>query len=291
MKKKKIVFKSLKALMYELDEKSFNIELYQLLNDLLNDSDTKDFGKYFEIFYSTRVEKWAMYNRKYVGINTNMYLESLHKSIKHCYLEGKNCKRLDMSINALMALVRDKSFERSIKILKQKKSHKIIQIDLSHKKGINISQDMISTVENYWLVNSENDINIQYKVEKFQSCNSCALRCEACQICIHSYKCSCMNNIIYFNICKHIHACARTESTILNQNKHDINPITTDLVIDNGFIQEQPESLKNKKDEEIKQKMKIMLGMYNSTDLNEDDQNCIIKHCDKIISKLSNSKI
>ncbi|KAF0722333.1 MULE domain-containing protein, partial [Aphis craccivora] len=79
----------------------------------VDDPDTVDFGKYFEKCCSTRVEKWAMFNRKHVGINTNMYLESLHKNIKYCYLEGKHCKRLDMAINALMSLVRDKSFERT----------------------------------------------------------------------------------------------------------------------------------------------------------------------------------
>jgi len=51
-----------------------------------------------------------MFNIKHVGINTIMYLESLHKNIKYCYLEGKHCKRLDMVINALMSLVHDKSF-------------------------------------------------------------------------------------------------------------------------------------------------------------------------------------
>ena len=100
--------------MFEVDKSSFFVEIDQVLNDLLKDSDTVDFGKYFEKCYSTRVEKWAMFNRKHVGINTNMYLESLHKNIKYCYLEGKNCKRLDMAINVLMSLVRDKSFERVI---------------------------------------------------------------------------------------------------------------------------------------------------------------------------------
>jgi len=75
--------------------------------------------------YSYRAEKWAYFSRKYIGINTNMYLEALHKNIKHCYFDKKQCKRLDLSINAIMALVRDKSFERIIKNTKQKTSYKI----------------------------------------------------------------------------------------------------------------------------------------------------------------------
>lgn len=78
-----------------------------------------------------------MFNRYYVGINTNMYLESLHKIIKYCFLEGKYCKHLDMAINALKMLVRDKNFERVIKILKQKRAAKILHINTAHKKKFN----------------------------------------------------------------------------------------------------------------------------------------------------------
>jgi len=108
--KKHIVFKTLKSLMYETDENYFGIELQKVLDNLLSDKDTEDFRNYFKFTYASRVEKWAYFNRKLVGINTNIYLESLNKSIKHCYLKGKQCKQLDLSINALMSLVRDKSF-------------------------------------------------------------------------------------------------------------------------------------------------------------------------------------
>lgn len=287
---KKIIFKTLKSLMFEVDESSFLIELDQVLNDLLKDPDTLDFGKYFETFYSTRVEKWAMLNRKYVGINTNMYLESLHKRIKYCYLGGKHCKRLDLAINALMILVRDKSFERAIKISKQKRSAKILKINAAHNKSLKIPHDMITKIDNYWLVISESDINMQYKVEKFQSFDGCGLQCNECQICIHSYKCACMNNMIYLNICKHIHACARTDFKILTQSSNNMVPLSHALVVDDGFIPTRQGTEKiNKKYEEIKNKMEIMCGMYNCSNLNEEDQNVILKQCDKIISLLSES--
>jgi len=85
--------------------KRFNIELLKILNYLKNNLDTADFGNDFATTYSSRVEKWAFFNWKYVGINTNMYLEALHKSIKYCYLEGKQCRKLDSSINALFLRV------------------------------------------------------------------------------------------------------------------------------------------------------------------------------------------
>lgn len=61
-----------------------------------------------------------------------MYFEALHKSIKYCYLEGKQCNLLDESINALMLLVKNKSFERPIKITKQKRSSKL---NINHSKS------------------------------------------------------------------------------------------------------------------------------------------------------------
>jgi len=126
--KKTIVIKTLKALLYETNEHYFYIEHQKVLNDLFNDTKTEDFGKYFKIMYSCRVEKWAYFNRKHTGINTNMYLEALHKTIKYSYLDGNKCKCLDLLINALMSLVRDKSFERIIKIGKQKKTSKLIKL-------------------------------------------------------------------------------------------------------------------------------------------------------------------
>lgn len=46
--KKHIVFKTLKSLMYETDENYFGIELQRVLDNLLSDKDTKDFGNYFK---------------------------------------------------------------------------------------------------------------------------------------------------------------------------------------------------------------------------------------------------
>jgi len=45
--KKTIVFKTLKALLHETDEIAFSAELSQVINQLINDPDTVDFGKYF----------------------------------------------------------------------------------------------------------------------------------------------------------------------------------------------------------------------------------------------------
>jgi len=155
-----------------------------------------------------------------------MYLEALHKIIKYSYLDGKQCKRLDLTIDALMALVRDKSFERMIKMSKQKKSSKLIQIIASHNKSANILSSMIENIEDCWIVTSEKFETITYKVEKtVATCNNCVLRCNVYQICIHTYKCTLKDNVIYFIICKHIHACAR-DIKLISKNIQNHTSIT-----------------------------------------------------------------
>lgn len=295
--KQNIVFKTLKALLYETDENNFVIELQKVLDDLLNDEDTADFGKYFKTTYSQRVEKWAYLNRKHVCINTNMYLEALHKSIKYCYLEGENCKRLDLLINALMSLVRDKSFERIIKIPKQKMSYKLTQIIAAHNKSTKITPDMIVEVNGNWFVNSETDIHTQYRVEKTTVSCDCLLRCNVCKICVHTYKCTCMNNVIYFNICKHIHACAKRQTVTDSetvQNENQSLPLLYDIAVDNGLLQKQGKLKQNenimKNNDEIKNKLEMILGMHSRANMNEEDQMYIIKQCDNILTMLGRKK-
>lgn len=293
--KKNLVYKTIKTLLHETDEEAFGIEISQVTSQLLNDPDTVEFGKYFVNNYSTRVEKWAYFNRKHCGINTNMYLEALHKIIKHSYLDGKQCKRLDLAIDALMALVRDKSFERMIKMSKQKRSSKLIQIIASHNKSANILSSMIENIEDCWIVTSEKFKTITYKVEKtVATCNNCVLRCNVCQICIHTYKCTCKDNVIYLNICKHIHACAR-DIKLISKNIPNHTSITSPIVFKNNLVidnQLNSFELKNESEKslQIRSKMEMMIGMYNKSNLPENDENSVMKYCDKILTLLSKNE-
>lgn len=92
--KKTMIYKTLRVLMQETNFEKFKRMHENLLNYLLN-NDTKAFGIYFRDTYSKRSEQWAYYARIHLGMNTNMYLESMHKILKHFYLEGKKCKRVD----------------------------------------------------------------------------------------------------------------------------------------------------------------------------------------------------
>ena len=49
--------------------------------------------------------------RKSANINTNMYIESFHRILKHLYMKAKANRRIDNLIHVLLKVSRDKGFE------------------------------------------------------------------------------------------------------------------------------------------------------------------------------------
>lgn len=185
----------------------------------MNDDDTIKFGEYFYSYYLNRVKQWAYCHRKNCGINTNMYLESVHKCLKYYYLHGKKNKRLDTCINAVLKFTRNKIFERFIKLVKNKYTAKEENIIKSHNIGAQINPEFIKVIDDKrWEICSK-ETNIVYEVIQVKdTCNTedCRLVCRKCNICIHNYTCECSDHIIKLNICKHIHACAMLSSMFSN---------------------------------------------------------------------------
>jgi len=207
--------------MISIDD--FKIALDQFINDLLEDKDTAAFGSYFVQHYSKQSEVWAYCYRLRLGINTDMYLESYHKVLKHIYLEGKKCKRIDKTINAVMKLARDSMFERLIKVAKNGSTSKSRKIHDSHKCSESISSDKIQILEGGQLliVISLTNPSEKYCVTRADiTCNEPCLKCSVCNICIHTFTCECVDNIIKLNICKHIHACAQAFNKLPNDSSN-----------------------------------------------------------------------
>ncbi|KAH7952326.1 hypothetical protein HPB52_021466 [Rhipicephalus sanguineus] len=95
--------------IHEYEEKQLRPDVYHNVRLLLEFLDTeegklRDFLKYFKDNYAVRPQEWAYCFRTRVGINTNMHLESMHRTLKHNMLEGKKNKRVDKLISALMDL-------------------------------------------------------------------------------------------------------------------------------------------------------------------------------------------
>ncbi|GFY74699.1 uncharacterized protein TNIN_261071 [Trichonephila inaurata madagascariensis] len=74
--------KIVRSLLVETDEAAFDIMLKEALMMFDEKEEMKEFKRYFEQTYSKRSEVWAYCHRKWYGINTNMHIESMHKTIK-----------------------------------------------------------------------------------------------------------------------------------------------------------------------------------------------------------------
>ena len=70
-------------------------------------------------------------------MNTNMYVEAFHRVLKYVYMKGRVNKRLDKCIYVLLKLVRDKGFERLLKIEKGKNTERISMIRSRHQSSLN----------------------------------------------------------------------------------------------------------------------------------------------------------
>ena len=115
--------KEMAALVYRVLLEESNIETFstlltKTLGQLMNCPETEEFGKYFSIHYAKRAEDWAACYRRAANINTNMYVESFHRTLN---LKGRVNKRIDNLIHVLMKVSRDKAFDRLCKQEKGKK--------------------------------------------------------------------------------------------------------------------------------------------------------------------------
>uniref|UniRef100_A0A8D8QQK6 Uncharacterized protein n=1 Tax=Cacopsylla melanoneura TaxID=428564 RepID=A0A8D8QQK6_9HEMI len=124
-----------------MDENEFTTMFKALLTTFSKDENFQCFGKYLEDNYSENISSWAYCHRKYAGLNTNMHIERMHRTIKYIYLKGKTSKRLDKTIAALMHFIRDQLFSRIISSTKGKVSSKIA--DIRKDNSLSLSENCV----------------------------------------------------------------------------------------------------------------------------------------------------
>ncbi|XP_072390135.1 uncharacterized protein [Diabrotica undecimpunctata] len=112
--KQVLVYKQLRIILQETDVPTFSIMLKEFQCQLENDPDLHPFLHYFKSYYANKSELWAYCYRMHTGLNTNMHIERMHRTLKYLYLNGKTVKRLDKAILAIMKFVRDKLFDSLI---------------------------------------------------------------------------------------------------------------------------------------------------------------------------------
>ncbi|XP_065208546.1 uncharacterized protein LOC135837263 [Planococcus citri] len=224
-------YKLLRTCLEELDQNKFNILIVNVANTLKADDDWRDYGIYFDTYYVPKAEYWAYCFRRHAGVNTNMHLERIHKSIKYLYLDGKVCKRLDKSLHALLQYIRDRLFDRFIMLEKGKLTSKAMELRKRHRTAEE-AKDKIQITSNpddaNFIVTSQK--NIYYVTDNVAQCD-CKLRCPACCVCIHRYNCTCIDSMIKFNMCKHIHLVCNFVKEATEAREESL-PSTSTLPID-----------------------------------------------------------
>ena len=207
-----LVYHNLRLLLEESDPKSFHAMQKNTITQLGDSPATCKFAEYFKAEYVKRPDQWAACYRKGSNINTNMYVESFHRLLKHVYMKGKVNKRVDNLLHILIKISRDKAFERLCKLEKGKVSGRLTTIRKRHWASTTLSFHSLVKKSSYreWNVYSS-DKNDEYIVSKecISNCPyKCQLVCNLCRVCIHMYTCTCMDFIINHTICKHIHLIA-----------------------------------------------------------------------------------
>ncbi|KAL1514048.1 hypothetical protein ABEB36_003371 [Hypothenemus hampei] len=199
------VYKQLRIILQETDSSAFHIMIQEFCTKNSSDPETIEFINYFKDNYLKNFKLWAYCCRLQAGLNTNMHIERIHRTIKYIYFRGRNIKRLDKCIHALMTFVRDKLFDRLIVLNKGKISSKLATIRSRHKTSLEMSLNLIVSVENGWQVASSN-CNELYLIQEVDINCKCQLICTGCgDVCLHHYSCTCIDAAIKWNMCKHIH--------------------------------------------------------------------------------------
>lgn len=274
--KKSWVYKTLKYIQSIPNREVFQkkiIEFSQMLND---DEETHKFGDYLIKYYIPISQQWAYCYRSGCGLNTNMHLESFHKTIKYHYLDGKKIKRLDKSIHQLMAYIRDKAVDRLIKL--RKGTNLKNSVIATHRTALTSTFDLDQKDSLNWSLKSGSN---EYIVTKQSPNVCCPIKCHFCNICLHTFKCSCIDFCIRTIICKHIHYVAINSEYQNNQNmpvtNQNLNKERTNIE-----VQDLTYQLSINKGAQIKERIKNnifqMLQKLDTEDLNNEQLDLWLQH-------------
>uniref|UniRef100_A0A1X7V9Y0 SWIM-type domain-containing protein n=1 Tax=Amphimedon queenslandica TaxID=400682 RepID=A0A1X7V9Y0_AMPQE len=183
-------------------------ENVQFISCMSDDEDLASFLEYFQKEYNIpQVEQWAPCYRVATVVNTNMAVEAFHHSLKVCYFDKKQNRRIDMLLHVLHKIARDKVFERVLKTQKGKMTHRLSEINKRHKSIDKIKEvsEITSLNDTSWNVSSSNG-HSTYTVTTVMVGNcSCQLCCHTCGACVHDFTCTCIDFIVHATVCKHIH--------------------------------------------------------------------------------------
>lgn len=105
-------------------------------------------------------------------------------------------------------------------------------------------------------------------------------------MCVYTFKCSCSDNLIYFNICKHIHACAKVPSASHEHNENLKMQDTNQILLLESETDNNSIVISFKK--QIQEKLDLIAGLNQKVNLDKSNFLNVSKKLDSIISHLNN---
>ena len=205
MQDKVNVYRLFRVLLDEPVKENFELKLKNFLK-YLEEAGYDDFRVYLQKYYlcDSRKQLWAKCFRPAASLNTNNHLESMHRTLKYVFLDGKKVKRLDDTLYAIRKMVKVLLHRRLIDLTRKR----FATPDMLKKHMIGKELEVIQVEQGCYEVDSGTYHDKSYTVLVSQlSCSDCQIRCPECRVCICMFSCNCEDNSNGTRfICKHIHA-------------------------------------------------------------------------------------
>ena len=87
---------------------------------------------------------YVYFKLKGAGINTNMYVEAFHNTLKQVYMRGQVSRHVDKCLHLLLWMARDKAFNRLVKLEKGKTTNRLTVIHARHKASLELSSELVA---------------------------------------------------------------------------------------------------------------------------------------------------
>lgn len=211
---KAMVYKTLRTLMELSCPETFKDKLQSFVESAQQDPKTVNFSQYFVSEYANRPQLWAYCYRNGLRVHHNMHLEAMHRELKHVHMQGRKVRRMDRSLGALMRMLEEKNADQLLKIYRGKWTKHLLGIRQRHRRGVALNAaDLTVLPDNQgWVVPGSGEE--MHVVEQMESPPhepaDCPLRCSLCNICVHSFTCTCLDSGLRCTICKHVHLVVHT---------------------------------------------------------------------------------
>uniref|UniRef100_A0A0A9XRR4 DNA mismatch repair protein MutS n=2 Tax=Lygus hesperus TaxID=30085 RepID=A0A0A9XRR4_LYGHE len=196
------VYRVLKKIAVEEDEDNFNIVFEEVCRWLVDDEDTLEFGKYFIEKYGCSASQWAYCCRKTLAMHSKMQLERVHKTLEHIYSGMKTTEELYKAVQDLMRFPRDRLYDRLIR-------HEVVSSTLKQWEKLHNRVDLLIGCEvalerNNWVLSWPNSSKV-VRISKHNVLCDCMGKCPVCGGCSHMFLCSCLDSLVRWKMCEHIH--------------------------------------------------------------------------------------